>query len=128
MMKHHGNNNYYDDTMNIDIVGRDNNVGPGCDNVHIVGDGNKVIGGVRNVTLINTDGVTVFENNTLYHNGNKVISGIAQLMTFDIVDGGYDLLADPFQSALIAQLVDGGLDAVRGLNNINDIHTIDGNG
>lgn len=128
MMKHHGNNNYYDDTMNIDIVGRDNNVGPGCDNVHIVGDGNKVIGGVRNVTLINTDGVTVIESTTYYENGHHVINGIPQLTGFDVVDGGLDLVADPFQSPLIAQLVDGGLDAVRGLNNINDIHTIDGNG
>ncbi len=128
MITRNGNGNRYDLTKTVKINGRDNFVDAGCDNVLIVGDGNSVLAGVRNVTLINTDGVTVTESNCEFVNNQKIINGVAQPTNFDLIKGGDDEIANPFQSPVIAQLITGGLDEVRGLNNINEIHTIDGNG
>ncbi len=66
-----GQNNYVNRTAeNIEILGSDNTVMSRTKDIRLVNSDNNIISsGVEDVTLINTDGVTVTESNTIYIDG-----------------------------------------------------------
>lgn len=113
------NNNIGQGSSGMFISGDDNTVEPIARRSNIIGSRSRIAEGVEDSTVIGSD-MVVDQSNTTYIANNFVTS-------FNLVDGGEDIVLDPFQSNSICNLLDGGEDVVFDLGTYNPINLIDGN-
>jgi hypothetical protein len=120
-----GVNNYIaPGVSSVKVVGNNNQISTGAKNLSIVGNNNFIESGVYNTSVIG-DNLYVTKSNSIYAGGIVIENGnISQKINY--INGGVNEVQNPFNSAVIANIIKGGKNAVQGIGGVTKLNRING--
>jgi hypothetical protein len=121
-----GSDNIVGTTSLVSVNGSFNNIGTGVLSSSVIGTGNTVSSNVKNVVVIGSNDKNVITSDTIVLGDSFVIKqGSGLLPVIDLIDGGINLVQNPFNAVVPIDITDSGLNSPRPFGSDSVIMIVD---